>query len=73
VEVLLFLCFGAVSSIPPVNILLISPSFLDSKVAARENSSEQRITYTKWRQSFLLLLVNLWAQVKSQSILAKAI
>jgi hypothetical protein len=50
-------------------------SFFNSKVAAGENGSEQRMIGTKWGQScqaFLLLSVNSWAQVRSQCFSAKA-
>jgi hypothetical protein len=41
-----------------------------------QGGSEQRATETKWRQTcqgFLLDLVNLWAQLRSQCFLAKAV
>jgi hypothetical protein len=59
-----------------IKMLSIIPVLFDSNMAAGENDSDQRTTGTKWRQScqpFLLLLVNLWAWVRSQCFWAKAV
>jgi hypothetical protein len=75
-EALLFLLLVAVSSIPPCKDInkQSCPSWIARELQALY-SSEQRQTQ-KWRQgyqAFLLLLVNLWAQVRSQYFSAKAV
>jgi hypothetical protein len=63
-------------SVPCHKYVISFLSFLDSKVVAGGNGSEQRTIGTKWRwtsQAFLLFLVNSWIPVRNQWFSAKAV